>query len=99
MGNVATLIFAALLIEAVVNIVQNIQEKETSWKYWASLVLGVAVSVLVAFNWDVDLFAVAGMPAGKFALVGPVLTGLILSRGSNVVSDLVSLINTPKALG
>ena len=96
MENVGLIIFAAMLIETIVNIVNNIQEKETSWKYWASLALGLLVSVLVSYNWSIDLFALVGLPVGKFAFVGPILTGLILSRGSNVVSDLISLINMPK---
>ena len=94
MGNFASVLFGAILIEAIVNIVTNIQEKETSWKYWTSLVLGIFVAVLVSYNWDIDLFRAIGMPEGRLMFVGPILTGLILSRGSNVVSDLVALINT-----
>lgn len=93
---VATIVFSALVVEAVINIIQNVQEKETSWKYWASLGLGVSVSVLVAWNWNLDIFAVFGMPAGKLAFIGPVLTGLIISRGSNVVSDFLGLINAQR---
>ena len=84
---------AAVLIEAVINIVENIEEKQTSWKYWASLVLGLVVSLLVAVNWDLDLFKMVGFPEGNIPYVGAVLTGLILSRGSNVVSDLIGLIH------
>ena len=87
------LIVAALLVEAIVNIINNIQEKETSWKYWASLGFGIVISVLVAFNWSIDIFQIMGMPDGQIPYVGAILTGLILSRGSNVVSDLISLIN------
>lgn len=96
MENFGTVIFAALLVEAIINIVVNIKEGERSWKYWSALILGILVSVLVTYNWNIDLFAVAGMPAGKLSFVGPVLTGLILSRGSNVVSDLLGLINSWK---
>ena len=92
MGNFATVIYAAVLIEAIINIVKNIQEKTTSWKYWASLVLGIMVGVLVAYNWSIDLFSAIGMPEGKIPFVGAVLTGLILSRGSNVVNDILGLI-------
>lgn len=90
---ITTLVFAALVVESVINIVQNIQEKETSWKYWASLVLGVVASVLVSWNWNLDIFTIFGMPMGRLSLVGPILTGLVISRGSNVVSDFLGLIN------
>lgn len=88
-----TILLAAVLIETIINIIQNIEERNTSWKYWLSLVLGILLSVLVAINWDIDLFKMAGLSDGRFPVVGAVLTGLILSRGSNVVSDLIGLVN------
>ena len=94
METFTTIIVSALLIESIVNIIKNIQEKETSWKYWTSLGLGIVISVLVAFNWRIDLFEILGMPAGQIPYVGAVLTGLILSRGSNVVSDLIGLMSS-----
>ena len=91
METFTTLIVAAVLVEAIINIIKNIKEKETSWKYWASLGVGILVGVLVAFNWRIDLFEMLGMPVGRLPYVGAILTGLILSRGSNVVSDLIGL--------
>ena len=93
METFTTSIVAALLIEAIINIIKNIKEKETSWKYWTSLGLGVIISIMVAFNWSIDIFRMFGMPDGRIPYLGAILTGLILSRGSNVVSDLISLIN------
>lgn len=91
------LFVAALLVESVINIIKNIQEKETSWKYWGSLGLGLVVSILVAINWDIDLFKMVGFPDGRLPFVGAALTGLIISRGSNVVSDLIGLVSRPSA--
>jgi hypothetical protein len=85
-------IIAALLIEAVVNLVKNIEEKNTSWKYWASLALGIVVAVLVSVNWNLDLFKMVGLGEGQIPYVGAVLTGLILARGSNIVADLLGKI-------
>ena len=93
MENFATVIYAAVLIEAIINIVKNIQEKTTAWKYWTSLVLGIMIGVLVAYNWSIDLFSAIGMPEGRIPYVGAILTGLILSRGSNVISDLIGVIS------
>lgn len=92
MDTFVTFALVAVLIEGIVHIVQNIQEKETSWKYWASLILGIVISVLVAVNWNLDLFKMAGLPEGQIPYVGAVLTGIVLSRGSNYISDLVGVI-------
>lgn len=88
-----SVVLAALLVESVVTIIDNIKEGETSWKYWASLALGIFVSILVAVNWNIDLFRLAGFPDGRLSILGPIFTGLIISRGSNVVSDFIGLLN------
>ena len=93
MENFATVIYGAILIEAVVNVIKNVKEKETSWKYWASLGVGLLVGVLVAYNWSIDLFSAVGMTEPKFSSAGAILTGVILSRGSNVIHDILGLIN------
>lgn len=92
METFATFVFAAVLIEAIVNIVQNIEQHNTSWQYWAALALGLVVGVVVAVNWNLDLFKMVGLPEGLNPYVGPILTGIIFSRGANFVSDLVSLV-------
>ena len=97
MNEVGAIIFSAVLVESIINIIQNIQDKETSWKYWASLVLGLLAGALIAYNWDLDLFRIVGLSAGKLPWVGAVLTGIVLSRGSNAVSDLLGLINSKPA--
>ena len=96
MENFATIIYGAILVEAIVNIVKNIKEKETSWKYWVSLWLGILCGGLVAYNYNIDLFSAAGMPEGRIPFLGAILTGLILSRGSNVINDILGLINRDK---
>jgi len=96
MGTFTTLIVAAVLVEAIINIIKNVKEKDTSWKYWASLAFGIVVSVLITFNWSIDIFRMFGMPEGRIPYLGALLTGLILSRGSNVVNDLIGLINLPR---
>lgn len=93
-----SLVVLSMLIEAVVNLVKNVKEKETSWKYWASLVVGLVVGVSVTVNWDIDVFQMLGLPTGRVPFLGAVLTGILLSRGSNFVSDLLGRINLPKKL-
>lgn len=92
-----TILVLAIITEAILNLVTNIKEKETSWKYWGSLIVGLVVGVAMAVNWDIDLFRMIGLPAGRLPLLGPVLTGLLLSRGSNYMSDLISRIRIPSS--
>jgi len=92
-----SVLVVALAVESLVNIVQNIQERNTSWKYWLSLVLGLAAGALLSWNYNVDLFTLVGLQ-GNIPLIGTIVTGLIASRGSNIVADVVSRINSWKAL-
>ena len=87
-----TFVIAALLIEAVVNLVKTIRDKESDWRYWAALGVALVVSVIVAYNWDLDLFS-ALLGEAWIPYVGAVLTALIFARGANIVSDLVKMIN------
>lgn len=96
MQAIALVLIAAFLIEAVVNLIKNIEERNTSWKYWLSLGLGLAVSILVALNWDIDIFKMVGFSDARLPYVGAVLTGFIMARGSNVVSDLIGRITFEK---
>ena len=84
---------AAVLVESIVNFVQTIKSRQSDWRYWASLIVGVLAGVVVAVNWDLDLFS-SVLGEGQLPLVGGVLTGLILARGSNYVSDVVKLLNS-----
>ena len=99
MQAISMVVVAGLLVESIITIITNIQEKETSWKYWASLALGMALSVLVSYNWNLDLFTLVGFPMGKIPFLGAILTGVVMSRGSNVLNDLIKvIINTGDAI-
>jgi len=91
MDDFLTILFAAVLVEGLVNMIRNIKEKETDWRYWASLVAAIGVSILVSYNWDLDLFS-AVLGEGQLPLVGAILTGLLVARGSNYVSELLKLL-------
>jgi hypothetical protein len=85
------ILYGAILVEAVVNMVHNLREKERNWKYWVALVAAIITSVLVTYNWNLDLFSLV-LGEGRIPFVGAVLTGVIVSRGANVFNDLVGLI-------
>jgi hypothetical protein len=67
----------------------------SAYKPYVAAVLGV----LLCLAYGADLLALLGYPA-SVPYVGSVLTGLLISRGSNVFNDLVSRLNvihTPAA--
>ncbi len=89
MEQLLSILYAAALVESIVNIIKNLKNREdVSLWYWASLIASILISILVSYNWDIDMFSML-LGEGKLPLVGAILTGLIVSRGSNVVHDLI----------
>ena len=95
------LVMGAIVVESIVNIVKEIQiarngkSKAAVWIYWTSFVLGLIVGIIVAVNFELDLFEIVGLE-GRVPVVGAILTGLIISRGANIVSDILGRINAWK---
>lgn len=88
-----SVLYAAALVESIVNIIKNIKNREdTSVWYWISLIASIGISVLVSYNWDLDMFSML-LGEGKLPLVGAILTGLIVARGSNVAHDLLVILD------
>ena len=78
----------AALIESVVTTIKwAVEGGFKEWPRIVALVLGVIVTPLSGL----DLFANAGIPLG-LPYIGSVLTGLIVSRGANVITDFAKLV-------
>ena len=90
-----TFVYAAILIEGVVNLIKTVKDGSTSWKYWASFVAAVVLSLVVALNWNLDLFSKV-LGDGELPYVGMVLTAFLFARGSNYLADLVKLVKAVK---
>lgn len=82
-----SVVVAALLVEAIVTNIKPIYDKEKGWNIdiIASIILGIVVCVLAG----IDLFALIGIPF-IVPYVGAALTGLLISRGANVIHDILS---------
>lgn len=93
-----SLAYGAIVVEAIVNIIRNIEERNTSWKYWAALAIGLVIGLIVAINYDIDVFSLVGLE-GRVPIIGAILTGLIISRGANIVSDIIGRLNAWKPSG
>ena len=82
LGQMAVL---ALLIEAMWESCKMLwQDGKFSWDRAGALLLAIAVCALAGAN----LFAAIGLPIGPH-MVGCVLTGVLVSRGSNFLHDLL----------
>lgn len=83
------LIFLAVVVEGLIAYAKMaIVDKSVQWQVVASIVLGVLVAVV----YNCDLFVMFGLTT-TIPVVGNVLTGVLLSRGANYVSDLLKTIS------
>lgn len=90
--NVALIIAVAILIEGLVEYGKNIAEmfysgeKKTAITQMVTIVIGIGL----AFAFNADMFIPLGLTVNHY--IGMVLTGIVMSRGSNYVSDLIGKI-------
>lgn len=79
------LVLMAIVIEGVITYIKEIfVNKNVMWQQ----VLGIVLGIVVAVGYNADLFALFGLTS-TIPLLGCVLTGVLLSRGSNYIFDLV----------
>lgn len=90
MENVFGLFLLAIVVEATVSYAQEwFVNKNFNWKQIMAAVLGV----VVAIGYNLDLIAMFGFNS-VIPYLGVVLTGLIISRGSNFIADLLKKVQT-----
>lgn len=83
------IIAVAILIEALVEYAKtivNMADKKTLYTQIATIIIGI----VLAFAFNVDAFAEMGMTVNHY--IGVVLTGILMSRGSNYASDILARI-------
>jgi hypothetical protein len=91
----ATILILAITVEALIEYAKLLfVDKAIVWKQVAALLIGVVLAVLAG----VDLYRMVGV---TFAVpyVGTVLTGIIFSRGSNYLADMVKKMQGVKENG
>lgn len=86
MTTLALILVLVIVVEALVEYFGT--PIPSAYKPYAAAALGV----LLCLAYGADLLALLGYPA-SIPFVGSVLTGLLISRGSNVFNDLVSRLN------
>lgn len=89
---IAVIIAVAILIEGLVEYGKNIADmfyggdKKTA----ITQLVTIAVGIALAFAFNANMFVPLGLTVNNY--VGMVLTGIVMSRGSNYVSDLIGKI-------
>ena len=84
----------AVVTEAVIAYIKTwVIEKKIQWQIIAAVVLGIAVS----FAYRLDIPALVGIES-HIPYVGNVLTGILISRGSNYIHDIYKNIISKKTL-
>ena len=79
-------IFLAVTIEGIITYVKTFfADGIFHWK----MLVGISLGILCAIAFDIDLFAYAGMTS-SIPFLGDILTGILLSRGSNYAFDLLN---------
>ncbi|MBQ7800008.1 MAG: hypothetical protein IJ370_05905 [Oscillospiraceae bacterium] len=91
---ISAVLIMAVIVEAVIDYVKGwVVQKKIQWQQIAGVLFGVAVS----FAYSLDIPALVGIESG-IKYVGIVLTGVLISRGSNYVHDLYKTLISKKGV-
>ena len=93
---VALIISVAILVEALVEYGKSIMDmfEERDYKTAITQLITIIAGILLAFSFKIDIFSTIGIDVSP--VIGTVLTGVIISRGSNYASDLISKLSPKK---
>ena len=88
------ILFTAVIVEGLIAYVNMvIEDKKIHWKVIASAIIGVTVTVC----YGIDLFAIVKATTA-IPYIGSVMTGILISRGSNYIHDLLKKITGVKII-
>ena len=83
----------SVLTEGVITYAKTwVVDRKIKWQ----MVAAVVVSIMICFAYGLDIPALVGLNSG-IPFLGNVLTGILISRGSNYIYDLIKTIKTKKA--
>lgn len=90
--NIAVIIAVAVLIEGLVEYGKTIANMfyEGDSKTGVTQIITIIIGIGLAFAFSANMFVPLGLVVNEY--IGMVLTGIVMSRGSNYVSDLITKI-------
>jgi len=77
----------AILVEALINMTLG----EVPTPKWVKLVASIALGITVCIVWKVGIIGLLGIEGG-IPVFDYVVTGIVISRGSNIVNDILTRI-------
>ena len=93
MENMAMVLFGAILVEAIIEVLKGIVDQQIKGPFylWPLVSLILAIGLCIAGN--IDMISLLGM---EFSLpfLGNTITGLLISRGSSFLHDIWDLMRT-----
>nr|DAP62621.1 MAG TPA: holin [Caudoviricetes sp.] len=82
------IILMAIVIEGIISYIRQLfVDRHFQWQIFVAVVIGITIAIL----YGLDLFALFDM-VPSVPYVGMVLTGILMSRGSNYIFDLIKQI-------
>lgn len=89
---IAVIIAVAILIEGLIEYGKTISNMfyEGDRKTGVTQIITIIIGIGLAFAFNADMFVPLGLTVNHY--IGMVLTGVVMSRGSNYVSDLIGKI-------
>jgi len=83
--NLIYALILSILVEALISYAKDIyQNRKLCWEYLLSIAIGLGL----AFAYQIDLVALALGIDSQIPYMGIIITGIVISRGSNYVFDL-----------
>lgn len=97
MKNILLAILMAMVVEALIEYAKNLIKMFTDKDYKTAItqLCAVLVSVLLCMAACVDMFAALDITF-NVSWLGVILTGILISRGANYVSDFIKRLQTVK---
>ena len=96
MQTVVLILVLAITVEAIIQYSKTIIEmlEKKQYKTFATQLAAILLSVFICFTAGVDLYTLVGV---SFTLpwLGMLLTGIVVSRGSNYPSDFIKRLQNP----
>lgn len=91
MEGIVLIITLAIIVEALIEYAKSIGKAVLGggWKTAVTQIVAIVGSIIICFATGADLFATIGL-VFAWPWIGIVLTGIIISRGANYVSDFIT---------
>lgn len=98
MSGIMLVVVLAIIVEALIEYAKSIYKafNDGGWKPAITQVAAMAIAVLLCFMTGGDLFVVVGINF-IWPWLGIFLTGIIISRGANYVSDFIKKLQGVKS--